>query len=390
MINKQIFNNFIPNATRWVLLLLLIVPITVWSQSGVELQPTPDGGIHPRMFQDRNGDVHLLYFRKRSSSPRASEGDLFYRQYDGASRDWGSPVRVSSQSFNSRDPIYRANFDIDDEGRIHVIWYQARPDQYFYTRSSPERAEFELQRSMVSDNLAGVDAGADIAVEGSNVAIVWAAGVLTKEEERTVYARTSSDYGETFSAEAELGNKALGACACCSLAVEYGQQQKILVAYRSAIEGVGRHMQLLSVDAPGVDSGIYADLYSLQQWELTSCPVSTNDFSEDYQQNDWLVFESESRIVQINTTAGSAPERVAEPLTRTRQKHPSIAFSSDGYKLIAWAEGISFTKGGILNWQLFDEKGELVETDVKQQITIPNFSSPAVVVTPAGSFLILY
>jgi len=243
---------------------------------------------------------------------------------------------------------------------------------------------------MVNDNLAGVDAGADIAVDGSNVSIVWAAGVLTKEEERTVYARTSIDYGETFSAEIAIGNKGLGACACCSLAVEYGQGQKLLVAYRSAFEGVGRHMQLLSVDTTEADSSSYAELSSLQQWELSSCPVSTNDFSEDYQHNDWLVFESKSRIIQMNMSEDSNPELVAEPAIRTRQKHPSIAFSSDGYKLISWAEGISFTKGGLLNWQLFDSNGDPVESADKPIINIPDFSSPAAVVTPTGSFLILY
>ena len=390
MTTDKNFNFFTSNASRWLLLLLLLAPLLAWSQTGIEFQPTPDGGIHPRMFQDRQGDVHLLYFRKRSTSPRAREGDLFYRQYDAASQDWGSALKVSSQSFNFADPIYRANFAIDGEGRIHVIWYQSRPDQFFYSRSSPERTEFELQRSMVNDNLAGVDAGADIAVDGSNVSIVWAAGVLTKEEERTVYARTSTDYGETFSAEIAIGNKELGACACCSLAVEYGQGQKLLVAYRSAIEGVGRHMQLLSVDTTEADSSSYAELNSLQQWELSSCPVSTNDFSEDYQHNDWLVFESKSRIIQLNTSNDSNPELVAEPATRTRQKHPSIAFSSDGYKLISWAEGISFTKGGLLNWQLFDPDGDLVESADKPIINIPDFSSPAAVVTPTGSFLILY
>jgi len=146
MTTDQNFNFFTTNAARWLLLLLLMVPLLAWSQSGIEFQPTPDGGIHPRMFQDRQGDVHLLYFRKRSTSPRAREGDLFYRQYDAASQDWGSAVKVSSQSFNFADPIYRANFAIDGEGRIHVIWYQSRPDQFFYSRSSPQRTEFELQR----------------------------------------------------------------------------------------------------------------------------------------------------------------------------------------------------------------------------------------------------
>ena len=90
------------------LLLCLSVADDVRSQSGVEVQRTPERGIHPRLLQDGEGNVHLLYFRKRSNNPRAREGDLFYRQYDAAAFDWGPARKVSSQSFNHADPIYRA------------------------------------------------------------------------------------------------------------------------------------------------------------------------------------------------------------------------------------------------------------------------------------------
>jgi hypothetical protein len=373
-------------------LLILLSAGGALGQSGVELQPTPEGGIHPRLLQDGEGNVHLLYFRKRTRNPRAREGDLFYRQYDAASFDWGPPRRVSSQSFNHADPIYRANFAVDGEGRVHVVWYQSRPSQFFYTRSNPERTEFEPRRELVSEFLEGVDAGADIAALGSQVAISWAAGELTREDERTVYMRLSRDNGQSFSPETTIGDPALGACACCSLAVEFSEQGRFTVAYRSAIEGIGRHMQLLTVQTnnEGISDSTYQPLHELQQWELSACPVSTNDIVRDHQQNNWLVFETESRIVQLNLQAGEAPSLVAEPVTRTRQKNPSIAFSSDGYKLITWGEGISFTRGGTLNWQLFDNLGNPVPAPDKAQITIPDNSAPAATITPSGVFLILY
>jgi len=184
----------------------------------------------------------------------------------------------------------------------------------------------------------------------------------------------------------------LGACACCSLALEFSTRDNLLVAYRSAIDGVGRHMQKLHLDPakPQPGNNTYDELHPLQQWELAACPVSTNDITEDYLSQDWLVFETEGRIIQLNTSDGSNPEPVAEPTTRTRQKNPDIAFSSDNYKLVVWAEGLSFTRGGSLNWQLFDNNGEPVAAEEKPDFTIPDNSSPATVVTPAGSFLILY
>jgi len=374
------------------LLLFSLAASPGWSQSGVEIQRTPERGIHPRLLQDSEGNIHLLYFRKRGSNPRAREGDLFYRQYDAAAFDWGPARKVSSQSFNHADPIYRANFAVDGQGRVHVVWYQSRPSQFFYTRSNPERTEFEPRRNMVTENLVGIDAGADIAAYEDGVAISWAAGELSREHERTVYTRFSGDNGETFSAEIMIGDTLLGACACCSLALDYQDSNRFVVAYRSAIDGVGRHMQLLAVETK-TDGGTqtkYADLDELQKWELAACPVSTNDIARDYQQDNWLVFETESRIVQLNLDSTAGPSRVAEPLVRTRQKNPSIAFSSDGYKLVVWGEGVSFTRGGTLNWQLFDTQGNPVPATDKAEIAIPDNSAPAATITPSGSFLILY
>lgn len=377
----------------------LILALLAWllcaqvsAQSGVELQATPDRGIHPRLLQDAEGTVHLLYFRKRSRDPRAREGDLFYRQYDAAAFEWGPARLVSSQSFNHADPIYRANFAVDGAGRVHVVWYQSRPSRFYYTRSDPQRTQFEPQRSLVEENLVGIDAGADIAAFGDRVAISWAAGELTREAERTVYSRISQDAGISFGPESQVGDSGLGACACCSLAVEYQQQDIFQVAYRSAIDGIGRHMQILTVESknPAEPRTSYADLHALQRWELSACPVSTNDIGRDYQQQNWLVFETESRIVQLNLDDDSEPTRVAEPLTRTRQKNPAIAFSSDGYKLIAWGEGVSFTRGGTLNWQLFDNQGNPVPAPDKPEIAIPDNSAPAATILPNGSFLILY
>ena len=92
----------------------------------------------------------------------------------------------------------------------------------------------------------------------------------------------------------------------------------------------------------------------------------------------------------MNLDSDDGPSRVAEPLVRTRQKNPAIAFSSDGYKQVVWGEGVNFTRGGTLNWQLFDAQGNAVPADDKAEFAIPNNSSPAVTITPSGSFLILY
>ncbi len=375
--------------------LLMLVSLSTAAQVPlveISLQRVPDEGILPRLLLDENGITHLLYFKKRFASPRERNGDLYYRQFDSSTESWGIPVKVTSEPFNHSGSVGRGGFAVDGDGRIHVVWYTIRPDHYFYSRSNPQRSAFEEQRSMVTDNIVGVDAGADVAAKGNQVAIVWAAGDLQREQERTVFARISLDHGQTFSAELMLGNKSFGACACCTVATEFSPQSALRVAYRSAVEGIGRHMQLLTlspIKATAGDSN-YSNLHDLQRWELSSCPVTTNDLVLGPEQQEWMIFETESRIVEMNISAGTAPQQVADPLTQTRQKNPAMAFDKEGNRLIVWAEGISFTRGGQLNWQLFDAQGIKVPSIDKPDLTVTDDSFPAVLARPGGGFIILY
>ncbi len=372
----------------------LITAATIGAASAeVIIQPTPDDGLQPRMIVDENGLIHLLYFKKRINRPAAREGNLYYRQYDPAAGSFGLPVKVSSQAFSMRTYSFaRASMAIDGEGRAHVLWYLPRENQYFYTRSNQERNRFEPRRPMVSQYAEGIDAGADIAAKGSQVAIFWGAGELSREYERTIFARFSHDSGANFGEELMISNPDLGACACCSPAGEYMNDSDLLVAYRSAINGIGRHMQLLTVE--NVDNEItgasYSPISELQEWELSSCPFSTNDIGTDANANHWLVFETSSRIVQMNLHSLSDPTLVGEPFIETRQKNPAIAINTNNDRLIVWGEAISHARGGRLNMRLFDAAGNETNYQFKEEITIPNYSFPAAASLPNNDFLVLY
>lgn len=363
------------------------------ANAAVLIQPTPDGGFQPRLVVDEQGGIHLLYFKKRLRAPSAREGNLYYRQYLPEENRFGLPIKVSSQAYNLQTfAIARASMAIDGEGRIHVVWYRPRSEQYFYTRSNTQRNQFETQRPMVAEFGEGLDAGADVAALGSQVAVVWAAGDLSREYERTVYARISDDFGASFGEEMALGNPDLGACACCVVATDYSDEDDLLVAYRSAIDGIGRHMQLLNVQFTEgqISGGSYGALEALQEWELSACPLSTNDIVLDENSQQWLVFETKARIIQMKMAADAVPSAVGEPFIRTRQKNPAVAINQQGDRLIAWGEAISHTKGGRLNMRLFDAEGALKDYDFQQDITIPNFSFPAAAKLPSGDFLVLY
>ena len=376
-----------------LLCLLFALLIGSAAVAEIQIQKTPDGGVQPRLTVDASGNIHLLYFKKRLSAPSAREGNLYYRQYLPDQNRFGLPIKVSSTAYDIRTfAIARASIAVGGDGRVHVVWYLPRDNQYFYTRSNTERSKFETQQPVVNEFGEGLDAGADVAALGSQVAIVWGAGNLSREYERTVYGRISNDSGETFSDEMQMGNKDLGACACCSLATNFGAENELAVAYRSAIEGVGRHMQALTLQFADQDiqSGNYAELSPLQEWELSACPLSTNDITVDAEATQWLVFETEGRINQLQLGTGAQAMPVAEPFIKTRQKNPAVAINTQGDRLIVWGEAISHTRGGRLNMHLFAKDGSDKVTGFSEEVSIPKFSFPAAAVLPGGDFLVLY
>jgi len=384
-------------AHRAPMLAMLLLLCSVVARAEVFVTSIPDGGLQPRLVTAADGGVHLLYFKKRLSAPSAREGNLYYREYLREERRFGLPIKVSSTAFNLQTfAIARASMAIDGEGRAHVIWYLPRENRYLYARSDVQRLQFEEQRSLVSAYIEGVDAAADVAAEGNQVAIVWGAGALSAEQERTVYARFSDDGGESFGAEQRVGNKDLGACACCSLAAEFDPQGRLSIAYRSAIDGVGRHMQWLTLHAetPSLATanealrGDYSPLQPLQEWEMSSCPLSTNDFALDTNGEPWVAFETAARIIRLKANGTAAA--VQEPATQTRQKNPSIAVAANGDVLTAWGEAISHSKGGALRAQLEDANGVIIEWELGTEITLPNFSFPAAAAIGGNDFLLLW
>ena len=379
------------------MLAMLLLLWSVVARAEVFVTSTPDGGLQPRLVTAADGGVHLLYFKKRLSAPSAREGNLYYREYLREERRFGLPVKVSSTAFNLQTfAIARASMAFDGEGRAHVVWYLPRENRYLYARSDAQRLQFEEQRSLVSEYIEGVDAAADVAAEGNQVAIVWGAGELSAEQERTVYARFSDDGGKNFGAEQRVGNDDLGACACCSLAAEFDQQGRLSIAYRSAIDGVGRHMQWLTLHAetPSLATanealrGDYSPVQPLQEWEMSSCPLSTNDFALDTNGEPWVAFETAARIIRLK--ANGAAAAVQEPATQTRQKNPSIAVAANGDVLTAWGEAISHSKGGALRAQLEDANGAIIEWELDAEITLPNFSFPAAAAIGGNNFLLLW
>ena len=375
-----------------ILIATLFFGCSCFAFAEVIIQPAPDQGLQPRLSVSDNGDIHLLYFKKRINSPASREGNLYYRQYDPESGQFSLPVKVSSSAFSMQTfSIARASMATSKDGRVHVMWYYPRSSEMIYARSNPERTAFETQRSMVNIYQEGIDAGGDIAALGSSVALIWGAGKLTEEHQRTMFLRVSDDYGETFGEEVIVSDPDLGACACCSLAADYMGISDLVIGYRSAIDGIGRHMQVLTLE--NIDKGItgahYGPMSELQQWEASFCPLSTNDI-ERFDEQRWLVFETHNRIMKMELTSQNEVSRVGTPFSETRQKNPALAINQAGEKLIVWGEAISHSRGGRLNLSLFNTDGSNAEYSLTEDIQIKDYSFPAAASLPNNDFLVLH
>ena len=356
------------------------------------IQPTPDQGLQPRLSVDDNGNVHLLYFKKRINRPASREGNLYYRSYDHETGQFSLPVKVSSSAFSMQTfSIARASMSITEDGRVHAFWYYPRTSEMIYSRSNPERTMFETQRSMVSVFQEGIDAGGDIASIGSSVALVWGAGKLTEEHQRTMFARFSDDYGKTFGDEVMVSNPDLGACACCSLAADYAGSSDLVIGYRSAIDGVGRHMQVLTLEniSQGITGAFYGEMSELQEWEASFCPLSTNDIGRTGEQR-WLVFETQNRIMRMELMSQNPAYAVGAPFSETRQKNPALAINQIGEQLIVWGEAISHSRGGRLNLKLLNKDGSNAEYSFTENIMINDYSFPAAASLPNNDFIVLH
>ena len=377
---------------RTIFLAILFFVNSYVAFAEIIIQPTPDQGLQPRLSVDDNGNVHLLYFKKRINRPASREGNLYYRSYDHETGQFSLPVKVSSSAFSMQTfSIARASMSITEDGRVHAFWYYPRTSEMIYSRSNPERTMFETQRSMVSVFQEGIDAGGDIASIGSSVALVWGAGKLTEEHQRTMFARFSDDYGKTFGDEVMVSNPDLGACACCSLAADYAGPSDLVIGYRSAIDGVGRHMQVLTLKNinQGITGAFYGEMSELQEWEASFCPLSTNDIERTGEQR-WLVFETQNRIMRMELMSQNPVSAVGEPFSETRQKNPALAINHIGEQLIVWGEAISHSRGGRLNLKLLNKDGSNAEYSFTENIMINDYSFPAAASLPNNDFMVLH
>ncbi|MEO8484236.1 MAG: hypothetical protein ABI634_18640 [Acidobacteriota bacterium] len=364
------------------------------TQTGdVTLVELPNSGVQPQIAIDASGTMHVLYFQGE-----AAHGNLFYTRLNPTSLQFSPAVRVNTQpeSAVATGSMRGGQMAIGRDGRLHVAWdgsskatsrAPAGKTPVLYTRLNDARTAFEPERNLVQMSV-DADAAGVAADANGNVYVAWHAQVPggVSEADRRVWIARSSNDGGAFLPEAAVSNAAAGACGCCGVRALADRRGVVRLLVRSAVEMMNRDTYLLT----SYDKGVTFSSDLMQPWNVGACPMSTFSLSEvgtdvlaaweTGGQLQWLrIDESTSRRSNWTTPAGSA----------TNRRYPSIAGNARGEVALAWIEGASWNRGGSLAWQRFGADGKPMGA-IGRKPGLPTWDTPAVVVKPDGSFIVIY
>ncbi len=351
------------------------------SRAEVETLRIPEGGSMPRVVVDGEGTLQVVYV----AGGDVSRADLFHVTREPGASTWSEPRRVNSRalSVSGLGPIDGARLVLGPDGRLHVVWLQAEPPAFVYTRSRADGPGFEPQRELPAGEAGTLEAGPAVATDGGgNVYVFWHAGAFD-DARRSVFLTASRDGGTTFGPARRVSPEAEGACACCGLAAATDAGGAVHVSYRGAGDNVRRGQRLLT----STDHGRTFSDRLVQPWELGACPVSTTSLfagpgglTAAWETQGQVYFAGVDRLDAMRAPPGQA---------RFRRKNPVVAVGPRGDTLLAWGDGPGFSFGGSLHWQVFDAAGRPVGEPGGGAGTVIEGSTVAAVVQD-GRFLVVF
>ena len=358
----------------------------------ITLLRTPHGGIQPQTELDRDGVLHMIYFKGD-----ASAGDIEYVQRQPGTQDFSRPIRVNSEprSAVAIGTVRGPQIAIGRNGRAYAIWFGSRAQSggaadtmpVLFSRLNDSRTAFEPQRDLMQYARGG-DGGLSVAADArGDVYVVWhAMGAEPGEDRRRVYLARSTDDGKTFAREVPISPATLGACGCCGMRAFADGRGTLYVLYRAAAESIHRDMTLLT----STDDGSTFRAARVDAWELNACPMSTAYLSEGgslvlaaWEKAGQVYFE------EIERDALKVPAILAAPSESANRKHPAVAANANGLVLLVWTEGTGWSKGGSLAWQLFDNAGKATSAQGHAP-GVPVWGLPSAFADHQGNFTIVY
>lgn len=378
--------------------LCLLMVVATWplasasSSIKVNLIHPPNGGIQPQAVTDAGGTLHLIYFAGEPSA-----GDIFYVRREPGKKDFSSPIRVNSQpgSAVAIGTIRGAQIAIGKNGRVHVAWNGSNsaaprgPENsapMLYARMNDAKTAFEAQRNLMQISHA-LDGGGTVAADSAgDVYVAWhGAGNQKGEEHRRVWLARSTDEGKTFAREADAFAGETGACGCCGMRAFVDPRGALHLLYRTATNMSERGMFLLT----STDKGKSFRGTRLDNWHLTTCPMSSATMAVNSDKQTLAAWENNSQVYFGAIDSPQKSSATPAPAPTGKRKHPAIATNARGETILVWTEGTGWKKGGSLAWQVFDKNGKPAgEMGVAQGV--PVWGLATVVAEAGGGFTIIY
>lgn len=357
----------------------------------VTLQRVPDHGIQPEVAVDRNGTVHLIYFK---GDPKA--GDLFYTESkDG--EHFSTPIRVNSVANTAIavGNIRGGRIAVGKAGRVYVVWNGSSVateanggrTPMLFSRLNVQGTAFEPERNLIHSAY-GVDGGGGVAADAKgNVYVFWHAPIPGKRGEpyRRVWVTRSRDNGKTFAPEHIAFNKPTGACGCCSLDAATDPEGNVYVLFREAYQIFHRDMYLLE----SRDHGATFTGSDVSPWNIGACTMSAEAFVNG-PGGTFAAWESHKKVQFGRIDPARRDISDAAYVSQSDdQKYPALAENRAGDLLVAWTQGMGWNRGGSLTWKVFNRSGKPTG-EPKIVSGVPAWSLIAAYPRKGGGFTILY
>lgn len=179
-----------------------------------------EGAILVDTAVDGEGQIHLAYLRAEGTTEQPA-GIYYLRSADGGV-SWSEAELLDASSYLRGVEVAESNLQIvaesDDEAtHVYVAWDNRPRKRIFMARSSNGGESWETPQELVSPESTSsiiLPFGARISADGPNVVLVWQYGQPAAQCQR--YARTSADYGESWSEPIRLADLNPGFPSCAS------------------------------------------------------------------------------------------------------------------------------------------------------------------------------
>ena len=321
-------------ATRGTAYQLESEPRAVLAQAGI----TPSND--PRLALAASGALHMLaVYGAHGSTPQLG----LAISHDGGDT-FSPPVPVSAQGAEVNSHGENSPSLALTPTEIYALWEQLNEQgrtELMFARSVSFGHSFEQPFSVTDkteDSFNGFSSMA-VAPDGQ-VYAVWLDGRDKAEPAGTfaVYLAKSTDRGATFGRNVRV---APGACPCCRVAIAFGNQGEVFVAWRKVFEGDIRDM-VVSTSRNGGETFAEPVRVSEDRWKIPGCPHSGASLARKGGRLyvAWHTEGDEGKAGIRVSWSDDAARTFAPPVFASANildaNHPSLSVSTDGKTLLVF------------------------------------------------------